>query len=136
MTITQRILVWFVMASAAIAGAAHPADKNTPYTASKVVMSYNSGSRQMELIGTNADGYQIWTCPNDSGTAYQKYARWSIDDGDKISQANRSIFFENKKWELNTEYNNESDCYTSIDSTDFYFLKVKTQTTADLLVWD
>ena len=136
MTITQRIIVWFVMASAAIAGVAHPADKNTPYTASKVVMSYNSGSRQMELIGTNADGYQIWTCPNDSGTAYQKYARWSIDDGDKISQANRSIFFANKKWELNTEYNNGSDCYTSIDSTDFYFLKVKTQTTADLLVWD
>lgn len=123
------------MAIAVINCVAHPADKDTAYIASKVVMSNILRSQEMALLGTTSDGYQIWSYPNESTMAYEKYAQWTIDDGTPISLNNRNDFVANYKWELNTDFNNESNRRTSSDTTACHFLKVKTKTTADFFTW-
>ncbi len=131
----KRLYACLMIAITVITCAAHPASKDTAYIASKVVMSYILGSREMALLGTTSDGYQIWAYPNDSKMAYEKYAQWTIDDGTPISQNNRNDFVANYKWELNTDFNSESTRRTSNDTTANHFLKVKTRTTADFFTW-
>lgn len=125
------LIIVFLVISCAV----HAAVSDTAYIASKVVMSHLAGSQEMALLGKTSDGYQIWFCPNDSKMAYERYAQWTIDDGDPISQANRSYFDANVKWELTTDFN-DSYRRVSSDTTAYHFLKVKTQKTADFFTWD
>lgn len=109
----------------------------TAYEAKNVTMSTllkNADESVFALIGETADGCQVWCGKYPFRGAYS--AVWRVDA--RSMSAPTDAFETGTKYELDTyfaKYYNKTR-QVATDSTDMYFLKVKSSASADLFAWD
>lgn len=109
----------------------------TVYEAKTVTMATimkDTPSADFVLIGETSDGCQIWSGLYPHRGAQMAF--WTIDS--KNLSAAVDLFGLNTKYELNTDYATYMSYPRSVttDSTNLYFVKVKSAATADVFAWD
>ncbi len=124
MTIFNRLLIVAVATFSTLTALADN------YLAKTVTVSTSKASTDMKLLGTTADGYQIWSCLNSIGGGTE--TKWTID-GTAVSK-DESYFYggPNDFYELSTSFGQTGNRLLASQTSLYQFLKVNSQSSAQL----
>ncbi len=131
MTILNKLIILAVAAFSTLTALADIYQAKTV-----TVKTSDMGSQAMTLLGTTAEGNQIWACSN-SYVGDGDQAEWIIDGTTSVSKdVSAFYFYSTTKYELATNYSTENDRRLANKKNLYQFLRINSETSATLFYAD